>query len=99
MKTLPDNPAATKVSKLVISSVSNWGGYGLAASLSKLAGRNLLPTLDQEADSLRRTVDLGSVDGFSTEAKYYVDGFSLEENGELLGRLHALLAEEGITAA
>ena len=99
VETLPDNPAATKASKLVISSVSNWGGYGLAASLSKLAGRNLLPTLDQEADSLRRTVDLGSVDGFSTEAKYYVDGFSLEENGELLGRLHALLAEEGITAA
>ena len=96
VETLPDNPAATTASKLIICSVSNWGGYGLAASLSKLAGRNLLPTLEQEADLLRRTVDLGSVDGFSAEARYYVDGFSLEENGELLGRLHRLLAEEGI---
>ena len=96
---LPNNPAATKVSKLIITSVSNWGGYGLAASLSKLAGRNLLPSLEQAADLLRRTVDLGSVDGFSTEPRYEVDGFTSEENGELLGRLHQLLAEEGITAS
>ena len=96
VETLPDNPAATKVSKLILASVSNWGGYGLAASLSKLAGRNLLPTLEQEADMLRRTVDLGSVDGFSAEPRYEVDGFTSEENGVLLGRLHQLLAEEGI---
>ena len=99
VETLPDNPAATRVTKLVISSVSNWGGYGLAASLSRLAGRNLLPSVEQESDLLRRTVDLGSVDGFSAEARYYVDGFSLEENGELLARLHQLLADEGVTAS
>ena len=97
VETLPDNPAATKASKLVIASVSNWGGYGLAASLSKLAGRNLLPTLEQEAETLKRTVDLGSVDGFSAEPRYEVDGFTSDQNGVLLGRLHTLLAEEGIT--
>ena len=96
VETLPDNPAATRVSKLVICSVSNWGGYGLAASLSRLAGRNLLPSIDEESALLRRTVDLGAVDGFTAESRYYVDGFSLEENGELLARLHQLLAEEGV---
>ena len=96
VETLPDNPAATKTSKLVITSVSNWGGYGLAASLSKLAGLNLLPSVEDEAELLKRTVDLGSVDGFSSEPRYEVDGFTSEENGVLLGRLHQLLANEGI---
>ncbi len=96
VETLPDNPAATRTSKLIITSVSNWGGYGLAASLSKLAGRNLLPSLEQEAEVLRQTIDLGSVDGFSAEPRYEVDGFTSDENGALLGRLHQLLADEGI---
>ena len=96
VETLPDNPAATKTSKLIITSVSNWGGYGLAASLSKVAGRNLLPSVEGEAETLKRTVDLGSVDGFSTEPRYEVDGFTSDENGVLLGRLHQLLADEGI---
>ena len=63
VETLPDNPAATKASKLVICSVSNWGGYGLAASLSRLAGRNLLPSVEEETALLRRTVDLGAARG------------------------------------
>lgn len=96
VETLPDNPAATKTSKLIITSVSNWGGYGLAASLSKVAGRNLLPSVEDEAETLKRTVDLGSVDGFSSEPRYEVDGFTSDENGVLLGRLHQLLADEGV---
>ena len=96
VETLPDNPAATKTSKLVITSVSNWGGYGLAASLSKVAGRNLLPSVEDDAETLMRTVDLGSVDGFSAEPRYEVDRFTSDENGVLLGRLHQLLADEGI---
>ncbi|MCH8898250.1 MAG: DUF4392 domain-containing protein, partial [Chloroflexi bacterium] len=42
---LPNDPAVTKVDKLVIASVSNWGGYGLVAALSRLVGRNLLPSI------------------------------------------------------
>ena len=40
----------TATSELVISSVSNWGGYGLVAALSRRSGRNLLPSLEYEQD-------------------------------------------------
>jgi hypothetical protein len=93
---LPRNPAVTRVDRLVIASVSNWGGYGLAAALSRIAGRNLLPTAEHETGLIQRMVELGAVDGTTGDRKYYVDGFTTEENGELLSRLHRLLAGEGI---
>ena len=83
---LPDQPAVTRVDRLVIASVSNWGGYGLVAALSRLVGRNLLPRVEEDARLIRRMVKLGAVDGFSGENKNYVDGFTLEENGEVLRR-------------
>ena len=94
IETLPNDPAVTKVDRLIISSVSNWGGYGLVAALSGLAGRNLLPTIDGETKVIQKSVDMGAVDGTTGERKYYVDGFTTEENGELLARLHAVV--EGI---
>ncbi len=95
--TLVKIPCVTEVSKLVISSVSNWGGYGLAASMSKLSGRNLLPSIEEEQDLVRRTVDLGAVDGMSAKQEYKVDGFTLEENSRALQRLHDYLAEQGVS--
>ena len=95
--TLVKIPCVTQVSKLVISSVSNWGGYGLAASISKLSGRNLLPSIEDEQDLVRRTVDLGAVDGMSAKQEYKVDGFTLEENSQTLQRLHDYLAGEGVS--
>lgn len=93
---LPKNPAVTRVDKLIIASVSNWGGYGLVAALSRIAGRNLLPTVEHETRLIRRMVDAGAVDGTTGDRKYCVDNFTAEQNGELLSRLHWLLAEEGI---
>ncbi len=92
---LPDDPAVTEVDRLVIASVSNWGGYGLVAALSQLVGRNLLPRVEEDARLIRWMVKLGAVDGFSGENKNYVDGFTLEENGEVLQRLHSLLQKSG----
>ena len=91
VETLPNDPAVTKVDRLIISSVSNWGGYGLVAALSRFAGRNLLPTIDGETKVIQKSVDMGAVDGTTGERKYYVDGFTTEENGELLARLHAVV--------
>ena len=88
---LPKDPAVTKVDRLVIASVSNWGGYGLVAALSRLAGRNLLPSVEHETASVRRMVDLGVVDGITGEQKYYVDGFTTEQNGAVLEQLHRLV--------
>ena len=95
---LVKSPCVTHTTKLVISSVSNWGGYGLVAAMSRRAGRDLLPSVHAEQDIVKRTADAGAVDGMSTKQEYRVDGFSMEENSQTVSRLHALLSEEGISS-
>ena len=73
-KLVPD-PCVTRVSHLVIASVSNWGAYGLVAALALLVGRDLLPTVDEERGLVERTAALGAVDGTTGEADGKVDGF------------------------
>ena len=90
---LPKNPAVTKVDKLVIASVSNWGGYGLVTALSRLAGRNLLPSVEHETRLIHRLVEMGVVDGTTGKAIPTVDDFTTEENGEVLEQLHRLAGE------
>ncbi len=97
VKTLPNNPCVTKVSKLIITSVSNWGGYGLVAALSSLKQKNLLPSVWEEQRIVKRTVDMGAVDGILNKPAYGADGFSLEEHSEILGELFALLDSQEIT--
>ena len=89
-------PCVTRVTAPILASVSNWGGYGLAASLSKLTRRNLLPSVEQDMATLRKTVDTGAVDGMSALQEYKADGFTLEENAQTIQQLQALLAAEGI---
>ena len=88
---LVKEPCVTEVSELVLASVSNWGGYGLAASLSNLSGKNLLPSVEQDMDTIRKTADTGAVDGMSGIQEYKADGFTLEENAETLRALHELI--------
>ncbi len=76
---LPDHPAVVGCDRLVISSTSNWGGYGLVAALSLEVGRNLLPDVDTDADCIRYLVDAGAVSGVSGEHDYLVDEFTLED--------------------
>ena len=90
-------PCVTQTSKLMLASVSNWGGYGLAAALSELSSRNLLPSIEEEQALLKQTVDLGAVDGMSALQEYKVDGFTLEENSETVQALHDYLASKGIS--
>ncbi|MDE2940103.1 MAG: DUF4392 domain-containing protein [Chloroflexota bacterium] len=90
---LPDEPAISTVDRLVLASVSNWGGYGLVAAMSRLAGRNLLPSLEEDAKLITEMVDDGAVDGGSGQNRYYVDNFTLEENAELLVLLHEKVKE------
>ena len=91
---LPKDPAVTRVDQLVIASVSNWGGYGMVAALSCLVGRNLLPSIEDDRRLIKLMVDSGAVDGTTGENKFYVDNFTLEENAELLGRLHGLVEQQ-----
>jgi hypothetical protein len=93
MDKLPPEPAVTRVDRLVIASVSNWGGYGLVAALSRLVGRNLLPSVEEDQRLIRFMVDQGAVDGATGQRQYCVDNFTLEENAAVLRRLHELVGE------
>ncbi len=89
--TLVSDPCVTRVDKLVIASVSNWGGYGLVAALSSIVGRDLLPTVDEERRLVERTAALGAVDGTTGEADGKVDGFLPEVTAEILTDLRTLV--------
>ncbi|CAI8041818.1 D-glutamate cyclase, mitochondrial [Geodia barretti] len=89
---LPDDPAISRVDRLVIASVSNWGGYGLVAALSQICGRNILPVADDEAQMVQGMIDAGAVDGTTGDAVPTVDNFSMDENSELLARLHSVVS-------
>jgi len=84
---LVEDPAITKVSELVISSVSNWGGYGLLAQLSQATGINLLPNIVDEKEMIEGMVNLGAVDGVTGKSVYQVDGFELDQNAIILDNL------------
>ena len=91
-------PCITTTTELVLCSVSNWGGYGLVASLSKKTGRQLLPSVSEERTLIKQAVDLGAVDGMSARQEYKVDGFTLEENSVVVAELHEVLATEEISS-
>ena len=97
VETLPADPATTCTTHLVVSSTSNWGGYGIVAALSILVGRNLLPDLEEEEGLIRRMVDLGAVDGIMGASRYSVDTMELAEHGKALSDLIDLLSEGGIS--
>jgi hypothetical protein len=88
--TLPDNPAVTCVTKLLLASISNWGGYGLVAALSKITGKNLLPSVDWEKEIVRKIIEKGAVDGFSGRAIPAVDNLDLDKNAWALTELNKL---------
>jgi hypothetical protein len=90
--TLPDLPATTCTTHLVIASVANWGAYGVVAALSALMNQNLLPTPAAETALIQQAVAFGAVDGTTSTRTPTVDGFSLAENEAVLARLHGLLA-------
>ena len=96
MATLPSSPCTVAATHLVISSTSNWGGYGMVAALSRLADRNLLPSTQGEETMIRQMVDLGAVDGVTGASRYSVDDMDLEEHNRTLALLHELLSENGV---
>ena len=96
--TLVKLPCVTSTTRLIVTSVSNWGGYGLVAAMSRQKGKSLLPSVEWEQELVKSMVDMGAVDGFTNKQEYRVDGFTLEENSVTLARLHDLLASEGVRA-
>jgi hypothetical protein len=91
-------PCATKTTRLIISSVSNWGAWGLVATISRVKGRNLLLSVDEGRELLAAAVAHGAVDGVNGRRGGSVDGFPAEENDRVLGEMHAWLARHGVPA-
>lgn len=80
-------PCVVEVDDLVIASVSNWGAYGLAAYLGRLAGAALLMDFAAVREFIARTVEIGSVDGVTREFSLSVDGFGMDVEEEILNAL------------
>jgi hypothetical protein len=92
-KQLKINFSITSTSKLIISSVSNWGCYGLIAALSIQIQKNLLPSVDSQKCLIQDMVALGAVDGTTGQNTTTVDSFSLNKNSSVLRALHHFVAK------
>ncbi len=93
---LPKNPCVTTTTELIIASCSNWGGYGLVASISLLRGVNLLPSVEEAKQMVRDVVAVGAVEGMSGESKEWVDNRDLEADSACIADLQELLASNGL---
>ena len=93
---LSSPPSVTKTSKLIISSVSNWGAYGLVTSISTIVGKRLLISKDEEIDLIKKIVGLGAIDGTTNVNVNKVDGFNLRENSRIITSLHRYLEQSNI---
>jgi hypothetical protein len=58
----------------ICAGVSNWGGYGLAALISRMYGKNFMPTFAVMNSILNDIVKAGAVDGISAKQETTVDG-------------------------
>lgn len=76
------------------SGVSNWWGWGIAALLSLLTGRFLLPTEEQERELLHRVVMAGGVDGCTKEHAETVDHLALSVHLGVLASVSGALQKE-----
>jgi hypothetical protein len=67
----------TRVDFLLPASVSNWGGYAIAAAILLEAGRTgLMPPWDDVQRSIAAAIASGAFDGYSGLAVATVDGTS-----------------------
>ena len=109
-KHIPDGKTIGSVvaaDHLVAASVSNWGGYALAAgaalvraSQEATASNNqnwvtqCLPTEQDEIDLLNRCVAAGCRDGVSGKMEATVDGMPLETSLQCLRDINATALKE-----
>ena len=79
--------SVVRVDHLVVAGVSNWGAYGIAAHLGRLAGRLLLHTPDEERRIVGACVSAGACDGVTRRREATVDGLPLDVHAALVALL------------
>ncbi len=75
---------------LVVSSLSNWGAYGVVRCLEALTGRRLLHDPMDETAMLQAAVGAGARDGVTRSSTLTVDGTSLAVQQAVLTLLNAI---------
>jgi hypothetical protein len=76
--------SVVRVKHLVVAGTSNWGAYGVVAELSRLVGRPLLHSADEERKMVQACVDAGAVDGITRRPEPTVDGLPLDAHVGML---------------
>jgi len=66
--------ASTPADVLVVSGISNWGAYGIAACFSLLKDLKYAHDKEKELHLLNRVVEAGAIDSITLESKPLVDG-------------------------
>ena len=75
----------------LMTGVSNWWGWGIAALLSAMAGRDLMPSPAREEQLMEAAIGAGAVDGVTKKAEMTVDNLSLAQNFAVLQALRQAL--------
>ena len=96
--TLARIASVVRVDRLVIAGVSNWGAYGVAAALGRLAGRDLLHTPDEERALIAACAEAGAVDGMTRQREARVDGLPASAHASFVELLR-LLSSTGTSTA
>lgn len=86
LSALPVIPSVTSCDELVISTVSNWGVYGVMAAMSLQLGQDLLAGLEPEATTAYLVAN-GCVDGVTLQAEHSEDGFPLTIGSAIIQKL------------
>jgi hypothetical protein len=88
---IPARIASTvEVTHLVVAGVSNWGAYGIAAHLGRLAGRDLLHTAEEERRLIAACSAAGAIDGITRRNALTVDGLPLEAHAGIVELIRAM---------
>ena len=85
------HPCVVPAQHLLLAAVSTWGGWGLVAALSEVAGQRLLPGEEETRILLEDLVAAGCIDGISGLCEASIDGFDLDDTLRRLRDLHDLL--------
>ena len=77
----------------LVSGVSNWWGWGIAAFCSLLEGRDLLPSPETEQAMLRAVIETGGADGCTGRREETVDDLPAAVHLALLEQVGDILRE------